>query len=284
MRILITGDEGFIGTHLTKYLNGLGHQVFGMDIKRGQQEDIRRVENVRGVFGAVKPEVVIHLAALAGVRNSLMAPDKYFETNVTGTYWILLFAQQYKVKTLVASSSSVYGQGGMGVKEDMPCNHQLSPYAVSKKAMEMVCRYFGDTMPVVVFRPFTVYGENGRQDMVIGKMKKALQENTEFEQYGDGSSSRGYTNVHDLCQGIESLVNYPLPEQAFEIFNLGGAEKICLKDLVELFKSKHPELKVKVVEKLSVDPQENMADLTKIKEATGWQPKRNFREELLKII
>ncbi len=284
MRILITGDMGFIGTHLSKHLVSLGYEVFGMDIKKGTQDDIRLVENVRAVFEEVKPEVVIHLAALAGVRNSLTIPQKYFETNVTGTYWVLLFAQQYKAKTLVASSSSVYGEGGVGIKEDMPCNHQLSPYAVSKKAMEMVCRYFGDNMPVIVFRPFTVYGENGRQDMVIGKMKKALQENTEFEQFGDGSSSRGYTNVHDLCEGIEALVKYPMQEKGFEIFNVGGNAEITLETLINIFKSKYPELKVKEVPKLSVDPQRNMADLTKMKEKTGWQPKRNFREELLKII
>jgi len=284
MRILVTGDNGFIGTHLCKYLVSLGHEVFGMDIKRGQQDDIRKVENVRAIFEETKPEVVIHLAALAGVRNSLMAPDKYFETNVTGTYWVLLFAEKYKARVLVASSSSVYGNGGMGLKETLPCNHQLSPYAVSKKGTEMVCQYFGDRIPVVVFRPFTVYGENGRQDMVVAKMKQALEAGKPFTKFGDGSSARGYTNVHDLCEGIESLIHYPMPDKDFQIFNLGGSELVTLNELISIFRSKYPDLKVEEVKKPEVDPQMNMANVDKIKQATGWQPKRNFKEELLKII
>ncbi len=284
MKILLTGDMGFIGSYLNEKLQVEGHQVFGIDLKRGEQDDIRKIENVRRAMEGVKPDVVIHLAALAGVRESVRVPDQYFETNILGTYWILLMAQLNGVKkVLVASSSSVYGGVVSPLVETMECNKQLSPYAMSKKATEMVCVMFSDKIPVVVFRPFTVYGPNGREDMVIGKLKKAGRNNEKFVQYGDGSSSRGYTHVDDLTNGIIKLLDYT-PEGGYDVFNLGGNEKITLNELVTLVKTKFPFLKVTQVEKPEVDPQESFADISKAERLLGWKPLKKFREEIIKVI
>lgn len=284
MKILLTGDAGFIGSALRIKLEKAGHSVFGMDIKRGGAEDIRKIENVRNVMEIVKPEMIIHLAALAGVRESLRVPDQYFETNILGTYWILLMAEHFGVKkVLVASSSSVYGGAESPLVETMECNKQLSPYAMSKKGTEMVCAMQSRNLPVIVFRPFTVYGENGREDMVIGQMLKAVKNNTEFTKFGDGSSSRGYTHLDDLGNGIIKLLDYT-PRNNYEVFNLGGSEVITLNELIDLFKSKYQSLKIKEVPKPDVDPMQNLADISKAKELIGWSPVKKFREEIIKII
>ena len=285
MRILLTGDKGFIGAHLSEKLKGLGHDVKGYDLKSGL--DIRDRNQLESVFKTFLPERVIHLAALTGVRDSLTNPAGYFETNITGTYYLLEMAEKYGVKNfLSASSSSVYGQQNGwrvagGLREDLICDNQLSPYAVSKKAGELLCKMFGE-VSTVVFRPFTVYGENGRKNMVVYKLINAGRNGAVFHKYGDGNSVRGYTNVHDLNEGIVKLIKYS-PENNFEIFNLGGEEKVKLNDLIKIVKEEFPDLKVEQVERNPVDVLCSFADLGKVKIEVDYNPKRNFYNEIKKL-
>lgn len=284
MRILLTGSEGFIGKVLMKKLRDLGHEVIGMDIKRDcLLDDISKEVNVECAVKNTMPEFIIHLGALAGVRKSLEIPDKYFETNVTGTYWLLKWAKKMGVKKfLFASSSSVYGGKESPLKENMNCDSQLSPYAVSKRSAELVCKMFSKYLPVIVFRPFTVYGTNGRQDMVVGELLKAGKEGREFIKYGDGNSARGYTHVEDLTDGIIKLLNYE-PNEGFDIFNIGGSEVVKLNELIEIVKENYPKLKIKEIKMPDVDVYYSYADISKMKEKVGWQPIKKFKEEIKKL-
>jgi len=284
MKILLTGDKGFIGTHLKKRLKELKYKVYGFDIKTSSLQDIRNILKVMNVFHRVKPDIVIHLAALTGVRESVKNPKGYFNTNVNGTTNIIERAKKSGVKKfLFASSSSVYGEQKSPLKENMICNYQLSPYAKSKRAGELICLSNADEkMPIIAFRPFTVYGKNGRINMVVRKIIKAAKTGKVFYKYGDGNSSRGYTNVHDLVDGIIKLIDYK-PKDNFEIFNLGGAEVIKLNDLVEIVRNKFPNLKVEQTRKSSADVVNSFADISKAKRLLGWSPKRKFKEEIEKL-
>ena len=231
----------------------------------------------------MKPDVVIHLAALVGVRNSIRYSEAYFETNITGTYNILKMCQKFRVKKLLfASSSSVYGEQKSPLNEKMDC-YPISPYGFSKWAGEKLCKMFEDIM-TIVFRPFTVYGENGREDMAVSRIVKAAKEGLTFVKYGDGTSERGYTNVHDLVDGIVRLLDYEQFSNNFDVFNLGGSETVSLSALIDMVKEKYPNLKVEEVEKNEADVFSSYASTAKAKYLVGWEPKRNFREELFKLL
>jgi len=281
MKILLTGNKGFIGRHLERRLKKDGHIVQGFDLKDGM--DIRNKHQIERTFKTFQPEVVIHLAALTGVRDSLKHPQSYFITNVVGTCNLLEVCKQWKTKKfLFASSSSVYGEQKCPLKEQDVYSFPFSPYGISKTTGEMLCRLFKDYFPVIVFRPFTVYGEEGRKDMVLGKLITAGLTGKTFFKYGDGNSTRGYTNVHDLVDGIVKLLDYE-PEDNFEIFNLGGQEVIRLNDLIDIVKQEFPNLRVKQIARHPADVLHSFADITKAKQKVGFNPTRKFEEEIKKI-
>jgi UDP-glucuronate 4-epimerase len=194
MKIIITGNLGFIGCHLQKKLESLGHDIKGYDIKNNFIEDIRNETYLESVFNSFRPDKVIHLAARAMVRQSADAPHEYTSTNIDGTYNLLRLANKYGVKRfLSASSSSVYGETpDVLLREDMSCENFKSIYAITKKASEHLCQMMAGKMKVFVFRPFPVYGENSRSDMAIGKLLNIVKNNGEFHKYGKGDSVRGY--------------------------------------------------------------------------------------------
>uniref|UniRef100_A0A6M3MDD0 Putative NADH dehydrogenase n=1 Tax=viral metagenome TaxID=1070528 RepID=A0A6M3MDD0_9ZZZZ len=283
IKVLLTGDAGFIGGYTALKLEELGYDVGGMDIKRGKREDIRDMGNVLKAFGIFEPDVVVHLAALAGVRDSVEEYVDYYDTNITGLHHMLEASRIHKVKKfLFASSSSVYGGLECPLKEDMQPLNPLSPYGVSKLAGELLCRIYSRHFPIVAFRPFTVYGKNGRVDQVVGKITDAGINGKVFYRYGDGTSNRGYTNVNDLVDGIARLIDYE-PKDNFDVFNLGGTEIILLSELIDTVKGIFPSLKVEQRDLFPVDPVHSYADVSKAKEKLGWEPKRNFKEEILKI-
>lgn len=282
--ILLTGDKGYIGSNLKPILQDrFYYPVIGFDIKKDELEDIRDARNVVNLISNWKPDTIIHLAARTGVRDSILEPEDYFKTNVMGTYWILKYAERYGVKrVLLASSSSVYAGNNSPLSEDMACNTPLSPYGASKRSMELLCSLFPN-LAITIFRPFTVYGgKNMRKEMVFSKLLTAARKGTVFYQYGDGSSTRGYTHIHDLCEGIIGLLDYRQRRQT-EVFNLGGTEEIRLRDLISMVKEYYPDLKVRQVSRPEVDPLHSLASIEKARKAVGFQPKRNFKEEIKKL-
>lgn len=294
MRIFITGDKGFIGTHLKKYLFKRKYIIKGFDIKSGssfkrkdgftylEKQDIRVYERVLQSMTEFKPDIVIHLAALAGVRDSIKGYSDYYSTNVTGTHNVIKASIENNVKSvLVASSSTIYGANpNQPIKEDEEYA-PISPYGISKVGEELVAKYYSNQIPINIFRPFTVYGENGRPEMVVRKLIECVKNKKMFERYGDGKTTRGYTNVYDLVEGIEKLMHY-IPD-GYEVFNLGGQEKVKLNALMDIVGKEMGAFHFEEVPKPSADIDHNIADISKAKEILNWQPKRNFRQEIIKL-
>ncbi|MGE5701125.1 MAG: NAD-dependent epimerase/dehydratase family protein [Clostridia bacterium] len=259
MNVLITGGAGFIGSHLCKFLLGLGHidrvvtvdsfhPYYDPEIKRQRVAAMRRFPRfclyetdildtaaMQRVFEREKPDTVIHLAAIPGVRGSLQDPLAYVDVDVKGTVQMLELVKQYGVKRLVvASSSSVYGERTV----DRPfheSDHDLnpvSPYAASKAAAELFCRSYAQLygLHVTALRFFTVYGPGQRPDMAISTFFRMLERGEEIPLY-DLQSVRDYTYVDDIVRGIWAAVEHM---NGWQVFNLGSGSPVGLTELVAL--------------------------------------------------
>jgi UDP-glucuronate 4-epimerase len=254
--VLITGGAGFIGSHLAARLLQQGRRVRVLDNldpfydvgqKRANLQEVGagagdRFEFLDGdlrdpgacsaaVAGA---DVVVHLAALAGVRPSLREPARYFDVNVTGTQVLLQQIRDPRVVFVFGSSSSVYGGNEkVPFAEADPVDRPISPYAASKRAGELLCytwhHLHGNR--VACLRFFTVYGPRQRPEMAIHQFARRITDGEELPFHGDGSSRRDYTYVDDIVQGIVAAMQAPRP---YAIYNLGGAATTSLAELVAL--------------------------------------------------
>ncbi|MBP2559600.1 UDP-glucuronate 4-epimerase [Neorhizobium galegae] len=272
MRYFITGTAGFIGFHLARRLLEDGHEVLGFDgmtpyyslrLKEARNAGLAQFPAFRPVIGMLedkslldksvedfKPDVLIHLAAQAGVRYSLENPKAYLDSNLIGSWNILEIARNYGVGHLMlASTSSVYGANpDIPFRESDRADEPLTFYAASKKAMELMAHSYAHLykMPITAFRFFTVYGPWGRPDMALFKFVKAMIEDREIEIYGEGKMSRDFTYIDDLVNSIIDLSKvYPgednrvadidtLSHQApFRVVNIGGGQPSGLIDFVE---------------------------------------------------
>ena len=252
-RILITGAAGFIGSNLINrlLLSGI-YQLIGFDnfddfYSREQKErnvapflshpdfqfsegDIRNMEDLLALGDL---DVIVHLAAKAGVRPSILNPVLYQEVNVGGTQNLLEFARQKNIKQFVfASSSSVYG-----INENIPWNEEeklkpISPYASTKLSCEMLGHVYSHLYGIrfIALRFFTVYGPAQRPDLAIYKFFDSISKGQAIPVFGDGSTSRDYTFVEDTIQGIEAAINYTKSD--FEIINLGNHQTVTLSELI----------------------------------------------------
>ncbi len=255
--VLITGAAGFIGSNLADDLLKSGIKVSGIDnfdpfydrsIKEANilramanelyelhEGDIRDSVFVNHCFESLDPDIVIHLAAKAGVRPSLSDPAAYYDVNVMGTLNILGAMKKHGIKKMLfASSSSVYGNNKkIPFSESDNVDRPVSPYAASKKAGELLCHTFHHLYKMDIFclRFFTVYGPRQRPDLAINKFTRAILNDNEITVYGDGTTSRDYTHIDDIIQGIRMAI-YKL--QGFDIFNLGESKTISLNRLVSI--------------------------------------------------
>jgi UDP-glucuronate 4-epimerase len=262
MRVLITGAAGFIGSHLAERLCARGDDVLGLDnfdpfypraIKERNlaslgarpcftlfEGDITSPADLQRAFAAGRPDVVVHLAALAGVRPSIAAPLRYSEVNVMGTMRVIEACAVHQVGRLVfASSSSVYGvDSAVPFREADPCGRPASPYASTKRAGELMAftAHHLHGLDVTCLRFFTVYGPRQRPDLAIHKFTRLIDGGQPIELYGDGSTSRDYTWIDDIVDGVVASID----EQArggppgYRIYNLGGSRTTTLLHLVEL--------------------------------------------------
>lgn len=302
--VLVTGGAGFIGSHLVKKLLQNNWRVIAVDdfndfydphIKRNnvlmfsKEKDFYMVEGditdstfISRIFSKHRPEYVVHLAARAGVRPSLESPRLYTEVNVLGTLNILEEIKKYKIKNFVfGSSSSVYGENKkVPFAEDDPVENQISPYAVTKYAGEHICKMYATLykMPITCLRFFTVYGPGQRPDLAICKFMVRILKDKPIEMFGDGSTSRDYTYVDDIVEGIyKSLLN----PMKFEVFNLGNSNPVTLRELIALIE-KTLGKKAKVVKKpmQKGDVERTYADISKAKKILGWEPKTRIEDGL----
>ena len=261
MHVVVTGAAGFIGSHACERLVAAGHRVTGIDsfdaylysaeIKRRNARDLEALPADRFTLceadicdrAAIERvitsdvDVVLHLAALAGVRPSIAQPLRYLRTNIEGTGVIIERMRALGLRRLVfASSSSVYGARpgvAKAFREDDPCLHPISPYAATKRMNELQLSTYRDLFGLGVYalRFFTVYGPRQRPDMAIAKFVDAIAKGTPITLFGDGSSRRDYTFIEDIVSGVVAAVTR-VEEGSYEIFNLGGTATISLADLV----------------------------------------------------
>jgi len=261
MNVLVTGGAGFIGSHVCERLLHEGHAVWALDdlnpfydpgVKRRNLRDIQSLakpfEFIHGdltdraglaeLFGGVKFDRVIHLAARAGVRPSLEEPALYQRVNVEGTVNVLEAARLNGVnKIVIASSSSVYGVNSkVPFSEADPIFNAISPYAASKLACEVLGHVYHHVygMDVVMLRFFTVYGPRQRPDLAIHKFARLILAGKPIPVFGDGSTARDYTYISDILDGVMASVNL---EFGYEIFNLGESQTVTLNRLIELLES-----------------------------------------------
>ena len=253
----ITGCAGFIGSHLSERFLKEGHQVIGIDnfdsfykreIKEKNLEILKKHSKFQFIEGDLKDssvfaridstiDIIIHLAAKAGVLPSLKDPIAYLNDNVIATQNLLNLCKERNIKKFVfASSSSIYGNNkSIPFTENDNVDRPISPYAASKKACELITHtaHHIDKLDVINLRFFTVFGPRQRPDLAIHKFIKLVDEGKEITMYGDGSTSRDYTFVNDTVDGIIGACNYISKNtNVYEIVNLGNNTPVKLKDLI----------------------------------------------------
>lgn len=260
-KVLVTGGAGFIGSHLTDSLLDDGHHVLVVDnfdsyynrkIKEKNinqhvkssaytlvEADIRDRHTMDRLFKEWMPEVVVHLAAKAGVRPSLASPQIYADVNVMGTINLLDASVKYGVsKFIFGSSSSVYGLNEKVPFAENDSTLQIaSPYGATKAAGEAICRSYSHCyrLPIVSLRFFTVYGPRQRPDLAIYSFANKIAKNEPIPLFGDGTTSRDYTFVSDIVSGIRKAMD--LSNQGYEVINLGNDQPTDLLTLVSLLEN-----------------------------------------------
>ena len=323
--IFITGTAGFIGFHLAKLLLDQGYRVHGYDgltdyydvnlkiarqkillnypkftSTKGMLEDIDKLYSINNSF---KPDVIIHLAAQAGVRYSLENPRSYINSNIVGTFNLMELAKHVKIKhLLMASTSSVYGANtNMPFTELDKTETQLTIYAATKKANENMAHSYSYlwNIPTTIFRFFTVYGPWGRPDMALFKFVSAIINNEPIDIYNNGEMYRDFTYVEDLVHGINLLIE-EIPSTKnqkiskidsisnaapFRVINIGNSNKVKLLDFIEAIE--------KIIDKKAIrnylpiqkgDVQATWADASLLKDLTGYKPKTNYVDGISKFI
>ena len=302
-KILLTGGAGFIGSSVTDALLARGDAVTVLDnfndfydpaIKRRNaagivaagaklvEGDIRDAELVTGLFERGGFDGVIHLAAMAGVRPSLLDPLHYEDVNMRGTLNILGELQKRpEIRFVFASSSSVYGGNEkVPFTEADEIHHPVSPYAATKRAGELMCYTFHHLygIPTTCLRFFTVYGPRQRPEMAIHKFTKAVIEGTPIPFFGDGTTRRDYTYIDDIVDGVVKSLDHCA---GYEIYNLGESQTTSLSELVELIGEvcgKEP-----ILDRQPMQPGDvviTYADIAKAKAQIGYAPKTLIREGL----
>jgi nucleoside-diphosphate-sugar epimerase len=308
--ILITGCAGFIGSSLTEELLSQGFQVIGIDnfddfyprnIKEKNLEQSLKSSSFHFYEGDIsnkdtfklieeKIECVIHIAAKAGVRPSIMNPQAYIQTNVTGTETLLNWMNENGIKKFVfASSSSVYGNNTpVPFSENAIVDFPISPYAFTKKACELLNHTYHHLyqFDILNLRFFTVYGERQRPDLAIHKFVDSIYKNQPITMYGEGDTSRDYTYIKDIVTGIIAAMNY-VSEQSgvFETINIGNSSPISLKDLVSLiYELTDKTQNIQFHPKQAGDVDVTYSDISKAKTLLNYEPSTTLREGLKNFI
>lgn len=301
--ILVTGAAGFIGSHVMNALAQRGDQPVGLDNfdpfydRRSKERNIREsgaaevIEAdicdpvaLRNTFDRVRPQGVIHLAARAGVRPSILDPVGYARTNVVGTSAILSEAQRAGcARMVVASSSSVYGNNPRTpFAETDPVDDPISPYAATKKSCELIAHthWALTKMPTACLRFFTVYGPRQRPDLAIATFMQRIAADRPITMFGDGSMSRDFTYIDDIVSGVLAALDR-IPDYGYRIWNLGSDRPVRLDELVAAIGrtvGKEP-----VIERQPPQPgdvQTTWADLSRSRRELDYAPRTPFETGL----
>jgi UDP-glucuronate 4-epimerase len=313
-RALVTGAAGFIGSHLAEALLAEGHKVVAVDnfcdfYKRQWKElnvqsvaraggsrfsleeiDICDGPRIDSIIERTKPSAIYHIAGMAGVRPSIEQPAYYARVNVEGTLQVLQATIRHKVdKFLFASSSSVYGN-----RKDIPFNEDgrggdaiaepISPYAATKRAGELLCYTYWHLyrLPIFCFRFFTVYGPRLRPDLAIHKFTRLITDGHPIPFFGDGTTSRDYTHVSDICAGLLAALQKC---DRYRIYNLGNNAPVSLNEMVAALE-KAIGVKVKLDKKPMQpgDVEMTCADITRAGQELGYKPKVTLGQGLAEFV
>ena len=326
MIILITGTAGFIGMHLSKKLLKQGHQIIGLDnlndyydvqLKKDRLEILNKYDNftfyeadladreaVEAIFEKEKIDVVINLAAQAGVRYSLENPHAYVDSNLVGFVNILEACRHHEIKHLIyASSSSVYGANvKMPFSTDDAVNHPVSLYAATKKSNELMAHTYSHlfNVPTTGLRFFTVYGPMGRPDMAYFSFTKKILAGETIQVFNNGEMMRDFTYIDDIVEGIVRLIDQPPkanpdfdlghPKASeshapYKVYNIGNNQPVKLMDFIQTIE-KHLGIEAKK-EFLPMQPGDvkaTYADIDDLTEATGFKPSTTIDEGIKKFV
>jgi UDP-glucuronate 4-epimerase len=319
---LVTGAAGFIGFHISKRLLDEGWRVVGLDCMsdyydvslkerresmllqnasyRSIHEKVETENVLMDLFAQEQPDVVIHLAAQAGVRYSIDNPRAYLESNIVGTFELLEAARAYPPKhMLLASTSSAYGANeDMPYKETAKADHQISFYAATKKSTENMAHSYAHlfNLPITMFRFFTVYGPWGRPDMALFKFTKAILNGDPIDVYNHGDMSRDFTYIDDLVNGIRLLID-AIPEVSavnssksdpidskseiapFRVVNIGNSSPKKLLDFIEAIEKATGTRAVRNLMPMQAgDVPATWADTSLLENLTGYRPQTDLRD------
>lgn len=315
---LVTGSSGFIGFHLCQKLFDDGFRVVGIDnlsdyydvaLKQRRQSILLQNPNFRvindnieapnlmmSLFAEEKPDVIIHLAAQAGVRYSIDNPRAYLESNIVGTFEILEAARAYPpAHMLLASTSSAYGANTvMPYQETVKADHQMSFYAATKKATEAMAHSYAHLydLPVTMFRFFTVYGPWGRPDMAPFKFTKAILNGDPIDVYNHGEMKRDFTYVTDLVEGIRLLIDAApkrvdevpegdslSPVAPWRVVNIGNSDSVQLTDFIAAIEDATGKTATRNMMPMQAgDVPATWADASLLQTLTGYKPQTNVRD------
>jgi UDP-glucuronate 4-epimerase len=304
-KVLVTGGAGFIGSHVAEFLLERGDDVviidevndyydvnikeanlrlltdnYGKDRVKVYRGDICDTDLMTTIFENERPEWVCHMAARAGVRPSIQDPFIYIHSNIKGTTQLMEMCHKYGVQNFVfASSSSVYGGSkSTFFSEDEVVDHPVSPYAATKKACELMAYTYHHLykLNITGLRFFTVYGPRGRPDMAPFKFIDRVSRGVQIQQFGDGSSSRDYTYISDIVDGVVRSIDRP---HAYQIFNLGKGEGTSLKDFIGLVE-KHTGKKANkvILPDQPGDVPYTCANVSKAERLLGYRSKISFED------
>jgi UDP-glucuronate 4-epimerase len=313
-RVVLTGGAGFIGSHLAEALLRRGCQLTIVDKldefyppawKQANLDEIRRVGDfqffpadicdvvqLREILSRARPDLIIHLAARAGVRPSIEQPLLYERVNIAGTLTLLELCREFKIpKFIFGSSSSVYGATSRApFSEEEAGLRPISPYAATKLAGESLAYTYAHLfgLSAVCLRFFTVYGPRQRPDLAIHKFTGLIEAGRPIPIFGDGSTGRDYTHVHDIVAGILAAMDYNARDDSqvpFEIFNLGNSHPVKLCQLVELLEQATG--KKAIVEQKPVqsgDVPLTWAEISKAGRLLGYQPRTLLTDGLQQFV
>lgn len=326
-KVLVTGSAGFIGFHLSQLLLDEGFAVIGYDgmtdyydvqIKQrrhqmllqnrhfsAQEGMLEDFDTLRTLALANQPDVIVHLAAQAGVRYSLENPRAYVDANLVGTFNVMECARELDIAhLLMASTSSVYGANQeMPFDEREKCDTPLTLYAATKKANEAMAHSYAHlwNLPCTMFRFFTVYGPWGRPDMALFKFTRGILEGTPIDIYNNGEMYRDFTYVSDLVRGIRLLIDTPperpaspddiadddslSPAAPYRMVNIGNSQQVRLMDFVEAIEEECGRKAIRnFLPMQKGDVPATWADATLLRELTGYQPHTDVREGIRQFV
>ncbi len=309
MKVLVTGGAGAIGSHVVEALLERSDEVGVLDsfhdfYPRERKErnletarksagfaglwevDIRDADGVAGCLRELRPDALIHLAARAGVRPSLVEPAAYMDVNMTGTATLLDAASKAGVSRVVfASSSSVYGERPRGpFAEDDPADRPLSPYGASKRGGELLCHSFHRTagLPITCLRFFTVYGPRQRPDLAIHKFARLALAGEPIPVFGDGTSERDFTFVSDLVDGVLRALDRA---EGYRVYNLGRGVPVTLNETIAaLERALGVAVKRSILPAQTGDLPRTWAAIERARAELGYEPRVELREGLDRFV